>query len=170
MPPMTWNFGDLLDGLGEVLPADAPALVHGEDRLDWGELTRRSNDLAAALVARGARPDDKVAFYLRNRTEYLVVLAVLTAWSDGSRMTDAFDKAKRLSQSMFAQVAIQTFQGMMRALVTWTEQLLPLLWSRLQQLMRQAGGEFYRIGKWLPLAVDGSRFTTPRTGASTTCT
>lgn len=51
----------------------------------------------------------------------------------------------------------------MRALVTWTPQLLPLLWRRLQQLMEQTGGEYFRIGRWLPLAVDGSRFTTPRT-------
>jgi len=95
--------------------------------------------------------------------KYLVILAVLTAWSDGQRMTDAFEKAKKLSEHMFGQVAIQTFQGMMRALVTWTAQLLPLLWLRLHELMQQAGGEHYRIGKWLPLAVDGSRFTTPRT-------
>ena len=96
-------------------------------------------------------------------SKYLVALAVLTAWSDGQRMTDAFNKAKKLSQNMFAQVALQTFQGMMRALVTCTPQLLPLLWLRLHELMRQVGGKHYRIGKWLPLAVDGSRFTTPRT-------
>ncbi|MCH8839316.1 MAG: hypothetical protein IH831_01300 [Planctomycetes bacterium] len=64
---------------------------------------------------------------------------------------------------MFSQVAIQTFQGMMRALVTSTPQLLPVLWLRLHELMQQAGGEHFRIGQWLPLAVDGSRFTTPRT-------
>ena len=93
----------------------------------------------------------------------LVALAVLSAWSDGRRLTDAFDKAKQLSQNLFGQIAIKTFQGMMRALVTWTAQLLPLLWLRLQALMQQVGGEHYRIGQWLPLAVDGSRFTTPRT-------
>lgn len=94
---------------------------------------------------------------------YLVALAVLTAWSDGKRMTDAFDGAKKLSTKMFSQVAIQTFQGMVRALVTWTAELLPLVWLRLHELMEQVGEEHYRIGKWLPLAVDGSRFTTPRT-------
>jgi len=93
----------------------------------------------------------------------LVALAVLSAWSDGRRLTDGFEKAKQLSQNLFGQIAIQTFQGMMRALVTWTAQLLPLLWLRLQTLMQQVGGKHYRIGQWLPLAVDGSRFTTPRT-------
>jgi acyl-CoA synthetase (AMP-forming)/AMP-acid ligase II len=72
---MHWNFGDLLDGIEGVLPPEAPALVHGDERLSWGELSRRSNNLAAALVARGARPDDKLAFYLRNRNEYIVALA-----------------------------------------------------------------------------------------------
>jgi hypothetical protein len=113
--------------------------------------------------------DDKIFADLQThgntkwKPKYLVALAVLTAWSDGERMTDAFLKAKKLSQTMFSQIAIQTFQGMMRALVTWTPQLLPLLWLRLHELMQRAGGEHYRIGKWLPLAVDGSRFTTPRT-------
>jgi len=95
--------------------------------------------------------------------KYLLALAALAAWSDGQRMTDAFDKAKKLSQIMFGQLAIHTFQGMMRALVTCTAQLLPLVWLRLHDLMRHVGGEHYRIGGWLPLAVDGSRFTTPRT-------
>jgi acyl-CoA synthetase (AMP-forming)/AMP-acid ligase II len=69
-----WNYGDLLDAIGEVLPPDAPALIHEQRRMGWGELSRRSNSLAAALVARGARPDDKVAFYTRNCAEYLVGL------------------------------------------------------------------------------------------------
>jgi fatty-acyl-CoA synthase len=69
-----WNYGDVLDAIEAVLPVDAPALVHEERVLGWGELSRRSNRLAAALLARGARPGDKVAFYLRNRPEYLVAL------------------------------------------------------------------------------------------------
>jgi hypothetical protein len=94
---------------------------------------------------------------------HLIALAVLAAWSDGRRMTDAFTLAKRLSQRLYGLVAIQTFQGLMRALVTHTPQLLPIVWRRLWQLMEQTGGEHFRIGKWLALAVDGSRFTTPRT-------
>jgi acyl-CoA synthetase (AMP-forming)/AMP-acid ligase II len=69
-----WNFGDILDAIEEVLPRGAPALIHEGRRMGWGELSRRSNALAAALVARGAEPDDKVAFYTRNCPEYLVGL------------------------------------------------------------------------------------------------
>jgi fatty-acyl-CoA synthase len=69
---VSWNFGDILDGVEAVLPSDAPALCHADRRVTWGEFSRLSNNLAASLVARGARPGDRIAFYLRNRPEYLV--------------------------------------------------------------------------------------------------
>ena len=40
----------------------------------WGELSRRSNNLARALIERGAAPGDKIALYMRNRPEYLETL------------------------------------------------------------------------------------------------
>ena len=93
----------------------------------------------------------------------LVVLAVLWVWSDQSTLTGAFGEAKQLSLTMFGQVALNSYQGLTTALVTWTARLLPLLWSQLHVLMEQAGGEHWRIGRWLALAVDGSRVTTPHT-------
>lgn len=75
MQPRCWNFGDLLDGVDGALPEDALALAHGERRISWGDLRRRSNALAAALLARGASPGDRVAFYLRNGTQYLEALS-----------------------------------------------------------------------------------------------
>ncbi len=72
---MSWNFGDLLDGIDEIFPADAPAVIHGDRTLPWGDFARRSNRLADALVQRGARPGDKVAFYMRNCPEYVELLA-----------------------------------------------------------------------------------------------
>lgn len=96
----------------------------------------------------------------------LVVLAVLFAWSDSQRMTDGFDKAAKLAQKLFGVLAVETFQGMVRALVTYRARLIPCLWARLQSLMEQSVPEHFRIGKWLPLAVDGSRFTTPRTASN----
>jgi Transposase DDE domain len=93
----------------------------------------------------------------------LVMLAVLAAWCEGGRMTDAFTKAAEISQKLFGVLAIHTFQGLMRALVTYGPQLIPLLWQRHQLLMSQVSPAHFRIAKWLPLAVDGSRFTTPRT-------
>ena len=93
----------------------------------------------------------------------LVVLAVLWVWSDQSTLTGAFDHAKHLASSMLGEVALTTYQGLTNALVTWTGSLLPLIQQRLHGLMEQSGGENWRIGGWLALAVDGSRITTPRT-------
>jgi fatty-acyl-CoA synthase len=69
-----WNFGDLFDALDEVMPADATALIHDGREVVWSDFARRTNNLARALVDRGAKPDDKVAFYTRNCTEYLETL------------------------------------------------------------------------------------------------
>lgn len=94
---------------------------------------------------------------------HLVTLAVLFAWSDAPKMTECFEKATKLSQRLFGVLAVETFQGMVRAAVTYGPELIPRLWTRLQTLMEQIAPQHFRIGKWLPLAVDGSRFTTPRT-------
>jgi len=67
---MGWNFGDILDALPRVVAPDAPAFIHGDRVVTWGATTRRSNNLARAMLERGARPGDKVAFYMRNRPEY----------------------------------------------------------------------------------------------------
>lgn len=72
---MPWNFGDILDAISPVIPQDAPALVHGARKITWGETTKRSNNLARALIERGGKPGDKLAFYMRNRPEYVELLA-----------------------------------------------------------------------------------------------
>jgi len=72
---MGWNFGDILDAIEPVLPPEAPAFIHGERVIPWGEATKASNNLAHALIARSAAPGDKVAIYMRNRPEYLIALA-----------------------------------------------------------------------------------------------
>jgi hypothetical protein len=92
-----------------------------------------------------------------------IFLAVATAWGSQSRMTDAFSEAGRLSFNLFGSSAITTYQGMMRALVTNTAQLLPIILQRFQLLMESVSPKHFRIAGWLPLAVDGSRFSTPRT-------
>jgi len=71
---MPWNFGDILDAISPVLPQDAPAFIHQNRVITWGESTKRTNNLARALIERGAKPGDKVAFYMRNRPEYMELL------------------------------------------------------------------------------------------------
>lgn len=93
----------------------------------------------------------------------LVALAVLWSWSDHARLTDAFDHASELATEMFGLVAVTSYTGFTGALRSYTEKLLPLLWAHLHRLMEKVGGRYWRIGQWLPLAVDGSRVSTPRT-------
>jgi len=96
----------------------------------------------------------------------LAVLAVLWVWSDKATLTGAFEHAKVLAVSMQGAVALNSYQGLSNALLTWTAALLPLIQQRLHHLMERLGGDYWRIDGWLPLAVDGSRITTPRTASN----
>lgn len=68
---MSWNYGDILDTVAGAVAPDAPAFIHGTRRTDWTEACARMNNLARALAVRGAKPGDKIAFYLRNCPEYI---------------------------------------------------------------------------------------------------
>lgn len=65
-----WNYGDIQDAVDAVVPAQRIALVHGERSITWGDYVKRTNNLAANLLANGVQPGDKIAFYMRNRAEY----------------------------------------------------------------------------------------------------
>ncbi|MFZ3006005.1 MAG: AMP-binding protein, partial [Phenylobacterium sp.] len=75
---MGWNFGDILDAVGGAVPPEAPAFIHGDRLINWGEANQITNSLARAMIARGSQPGDKIAIYMRNRPEYL--LAVAAGW------------------------------------------------------------------------------------------
>jgi hypothetical protein len=93
----------------------------------------------------------------------LIVLAIVWVWSDKTQLTAAFLEAHHWSMQVLSRVAVGTYQGLLKALVTWTAKLLPLIWERLHQLMEEHGGKHWRVGRWLALAVDGSRVSVPRT-------
>ncbi len=75
---MSWNFGDLIEAVEAVIPPDRIALAHGDQIVDWSELRRRSNALARALIERGLRPGDRMAFYAYNSADYLI--ALMACW------------------------------------------------------------------------------------------
>ena len=93
----------------------------------------------------------------------LIILAVLWVWSDHATLTGAFVEAHGWSLKMLGRAAVGSYQGLTGALVSVSDTLLPVLWARMQSLMEQHGGEHWRVAGWLPLAVDGSRVSTPRT-------
>lgn len=93
----------------------------------------------------------------------LIVLTLLWSWSASAKLSDAFDDALVQSRRIIGRVAVSTYQGLANALQTWTPEFMPRLQIRIHELMRQIGGRHFRIGRWLPIAMDGSRATTPRT-------
>ena len=108
---------------------------------------------------------DKIA--LHGNTKWLptpfVVLAFCFTWSDARCLTDAFVEAAECGRSLFGAPAIRTYQGFMRALVTWSPTLVRTLTAAVRQRMEEIGGRFWRSGEWVPIAFDGSRSTAPRT-------
>jgi hypothetical protein len=93
----------------------------------------------------------------------LILLTIVWVWSSDPTLTGAFVEARRWSLDVLGTVAVETYQGLLKALVTWSASWLPLLWNHLHQLMQEHGGEHWRVGRWMPLAVDGSRVSVPRT-------
>jgi len=93
----------------------------------------------------------------------LVVLAVLWVWSDQKTLTGAFQEANRWTLDVLGRSVLGTYQGLMGARTTWTARLLPLLRARLHRLMERDGADHFRVGGWVPLAVDGTRVGVPRT-------
>ena len=65
-----WNYGDILNAVDEITPADRPALIHGDRVISHGAFVTRTNNLARSLLQNGAEPGDKIAFYMRNCPEY----------------------------------------------------------------------------------------------------
>ena len=93
----------------------------------------------------------------------LVVLAVCWAWAETRNVTDAFTSAVEWSRLTGHAAVPATYQGFLRALVRWTESLLPILWRVIHQRMETIAGTFWEIGGWVPIAFDGSRSSAPRT-------
>lgn len=62
--------------LGEIfarIPAEREAIVHGGERWTFGDVDRRSAQIAGWLRSRGAGPDDLVAFSLPNGPDFLAL-------------------------------------------------------------------------------------------------
>lgn len=140
------------------------------DGRDGDEPQRKTNgdDLRRALnwiVSDGIFADMHLHGNVKWKPLALVCLAIFWVWSPQSGLVEAANEAIATVAKLFGNdfVAVRSYQGLTAALVAYTPQLLPLLWARLQSLMLQSAPTDGRIGKWLPLAVDGSRANVPRT-------
>lgn len=73
---MKWNIADLYDMAEALIPPQRSAVIEADSgrNLSWGELSRRSNNLAQAFTEMATEPGDKVAIYMRNCIEYIETL------------------------------------------------------------------------------------------------
>ena len=69
------SFGQIFERLGTAVDPDLPALIHGDHVTTWRDFDRRTAALAAAFLAAGAVPGDRVAHLMRNSPAYLETTA-----------------------------------------------------------------------------------------------
>ena len=67
---MSWSLGGIFTAVGKAVPPGDAALIHGDAVTTWGDFDRRTGALAAAFVAAGAEPGDKLAHLMRNGPAY----------------------------------------------------------------------------------------------------
>lgn len=93
----------------------------------------------------------------------LVRLAVFWGWSSESSLVAAANDAVGCVRRIFGTAELSSYQTITNALKRYSDQLLPIMWNRLQGLMKRCDEANFRVGMWLALAVDGSRVGVPRT-------
>lgn len=93
----------------------------------------------------------------------LVRLAIFWVWSPESSLVAAAKEAIGCVTRIFGTAELNSYQTITNALKRYSDQLLPLMWHRLQSLMNRCDEPNFRVGLWLALAVDGSRIGVPRT-------
>jgi IS4 transposase len=145
-----------------------PKRDHGKRQGKFPPPKTNGHDLRRALdwiVSEEIFTDVRLHGNVKWKPVALVCLAVFWVWSSQPGLVEAAKEAIALVAKLFGSdaVAVASYQALTGALVRYTPQLLLPLWARLQRLMQQSGPAHWRLGKWLPLAVDGSRVSVPRT-------
>lgn len=93
----------------------------------------------------------------------LVCLTLLWVWSTTPQLTEAFVDARTKTAKLGQTIAVTTYQGLMKALLSATPKIMPQLQKRMHKLMEKIGGKHMRIGSFVPIAMDGSKETAART-------
>ena len=93
----------------------------------------------------------------------VIRLAVFWMWSNKHSLVDAAGDAMGCVKRIYRETVVRSYQTLVNALKRYSNKLLPILRSRMQNLMQQCDEANYRVGIWLALAVDGSRVSVPRT-------
>jgi hypothetical protein len=89
------------------------------------------------------------------------------AWDEGQNLARRFDHACRAAHDLHPHWRLGApFSGFTRALLRQMPTLGEALKHRCQRQMRSCAGAFWRRGRWLAFAVDGTRIEAPHTAAN----
>ena len=95
-------------------------------------------------------------------------MAILMTWDGSSTLKDRFHHARDCLIKMFPfkRRPGKSYQGFVKTRTKLTKNTHESLQKHLGQHHKRIARSFWRIGGWIPLAVDGSLFKTPRTKAN----
>lgn len=89
------------------------------------------------------------------------------AWDEGQNLTIRFENACAAARRAHRHWTLGTsYCGFAEALERATPTLVPTLKRRLQREMLRIAGPYQRRGRWMALAVDGTRIEAPHTAAN----
>jgi hypothetical protein len=95
--------------------------------------------------------------------QQLAIQALCWTWSNARALTEAFDEAAHCCRTLLGAAALSTYQGFMAALTQWSAPLKGAMIAVFRQHAQIIGGRLWRVGRWVPIAFDGSRSAAPRT-------
>lgn len=100
------------------------------------------------------------------KPDQLVSQAILFSWQGDRFLIDAFDYSLKVCTDMGLNAVAYSYTSLFNALAKYTPQLRLPVRKRLHDLAESVAGSCFRIGKFVPIAFDGSRVTTPRTASN----
>ncbi len=91
-------------------------------------------------------------------------VALLMAWDEGQTLTTRWDHACEAMNKLHPHWRLgDSYSGFTQALVRLSTDLIPCLVKRLQGAMKAIAGRYWKTGRWVAFAVDGTRIETPHT-------
>ena len=98
----------------------------------------------------------------------LVMMAILFSWQPATTMVDAFESARAVLVRMYVSRRRpgRSLGGYLAALQAASDELLAVVTPHMRACVRQVSGAAWRSGRWVVMAVDGSRIDCPRSRAN----
>jgi hypothetical protein len=98
----------------------------------------------------------------------LALGAVLMSWDSSPTLGQRFESMRAVLDDALPRRRRtgRTYQGFVKALARHSATLIDPMTTHLRTLSVAAAGKEYRVGRWVPIGADGSKFDAPRTVAN----